>query len=208
MSTWCLNKAALIGNLTNDPDLRYTPGGVAVCSFGLATNRRWTTQDGEKKELAQFHRIVAWSQLAEICSQLLSKGCRVYVEGRIQYREWIGSDNNKRQTTEIVIEDMILLDSKRTGVSVEAKERLGDEASAAAADGSALADDFAVSGPSQSSDDSGAVSDSSEEEVKDKEDDSGQSGDVSKDKKVDDEEEQDDAEGQQQENKEEKDIPF
>lgn len=117
MSTRCLNKASLIGNLTNDPDLRYTPSGVAVCSFGVATNRRWTTQEGEKKESAQFHRIVAWSQLAEICSQLLSKGNRVFVEGRIQYREWTGSDNVKRQTTEIVIEDMILLTSRSGGVS-------------------------------------------------------------------------------------------
>jgi len=111
MSTRCLNKATLIGNLTNDPELRYTPSGIAVCSFGVATNRSWTTQEGEKKEAAQFHRIVAWAQLAEICSQLLSKGAKVYVEGRIQYRDWVGKDELKRQTTEIVIEEMVLLSS-------------------------------------------------------------------------------------------------
>jgi len=106
----------LIGNLTRDPELRYTPSGVAVCSFGLATNRRWTTKDGEQKDDAQFHRIVAWNKLAELCSQLLTKGARTYVEGRIQYREWTGSDNIKRQTTEIIIDDMVLLTS-RQGVS-------------------------------------------------------------------------------------------
>jgi len=113
MSTRCLNKVILIGNLTNDPELRYTPNGVAVCSFGLATNRSWTTQEGDKKEAAQFHRIVAWAQLAEICSQLLSKGVKVYVEGRLQYRDWVGKDEVKRQTTEIVIEDMVLLSSTK-----------------------------------------------------------------------------------------------
>jgi len=112
MANRCLNKAMLIGNLTRDPELRYTPSGVAVCSFGLATNRRWTTKDGEQKDDAQFHRIVAWNRLAELCSQLLVKGRHVYVEGRIQYREWTGSDGVKRQTTEIIISDMIILDSR------------------------------------------------------------------------------------------------
>lgn len=109
MSARCLNRVMLIGNLTRDPELRYTPGGTAVCNFGLATNRQWTTSDGEEKEAAQFHRIVAWTQLAELCAQLLYKGAKVYVGGRIQYREWTGDDNVKRQTTEIVIDDMILL---------------------------------------------------------------------------------------------------
>ena len=114
MANRCLNKVMLIGNLTRDPELRYTPNGVAVCSFGLATNRRWTTQDGQTKEEAQFHRIVAWNKLAELCAQLLAKGRRVYVEGRLQYREWTGQDNLKRQTAEVVIEDMIILDSRQT----------------------------------------------------------------------------------------------
>ena len=112
-----LNKATLIGNLTRDPEMRYTPQGTAVCTFGLATNRQWTTESGEKKEDAEFHRIVAWNKLAEICSQLLVKGRKVYVEGRLQTRSCTGQDGGQRQTTEIVINDMIILDSKRDAVA-------------------------------------------------------------------------------------------
>jgi len=115
-----LNKVELIGNLTRDPELRYTPQGTAVCTFGLATNRQWTTDAGEKKEEVEFHRIVAWSKLAELCSQLLSKGRKVYVEGRLQTRKWTGQDGVDRITTEIVISDMIILDSK--GAPVERQE--------------------------------------------------------------------------------------
>jgi single-strand DNA-binding protein len=110
-----LNKVTLIGNLTRDPELRYTPQGTAVCTFSLATNRQWTTDSGEKKEDAEFHRVVAWNKLAEICSQLLKKGRKVYVEGRLQTRSWQGQDGQNRYTTEVVISDMILLDSKREG---------------------------------------------------------------------------------------------
>lgn len=108
-----MNKVQLIGNLTRDPELRYTPQGTAVCTFGLATNRYWVTESGEKKEEAEFHRIVAWNKLAELCAQLLFKGRRAYVEGRLQTRAWTGQDGIQRQTTEIVIEDMIILDSRR-----------------------------------------------------------------------------------------------
>jgi len=107
-----LNKVTLIGNLTRDPELRYTPQGTAVCTFGLATNRQWKTDNGEKKEDAEFHRIVAWTKLAEICGQLLKKGRKVFVEGRLQTRKWSGQDGVERQTTEVVITDMMLLDSK------------------------------------------------------------------------------------------------
>lgn len=107
-----LNKVELIGNLTRDPELRYTPAGTAVCTFGLATNRQWTTDAGEKKEEAEFHRIVAWNKLAELCAQLLTKGRKAYVEGRLQTRRWTGSDGQERITTEIVIGDMIILDSR------------------------------------------------------------------------------------------------
>ncbi len=116
MPSRCLNKVTLIGNLTRDPELRYTPSGMAVVSFGLATNRVWVTKQGERKEDAQFHRIVAWNKLAELCSQLLVKGRRVYVEGRIQYREFTDSENNKKQIAEIIIDDMIILDNKGSGV--------------------------------------------------------------------------------------------
>lgn len=112
MPSRCLNRVTLIGNLTRDPELRYTPGGMAVASFGIATNRVWVTKQGERKEDAQFHRIVAWNKLAELCSQLLSKGRRVYVEGRIQYREFTDAENNKKQISEIIIDDMIILDNK------------------------------------------------------------------------------------------------
>lgn len=112
MPSRCLNRVLLIGNLTRDPELRYTPAGMAVASFGLATNRVWVTKQGEKKEDAQFHRIVAWNKLAELCSQLLSKGRRIYVEGRIQYREITDSTGLKKQVSEIVIDDMIILDNK------------------------------------------------------------------------------------------------
>lgn len=109
-----LNKVELIGNLTRDPELRYTPQGTAVCTFGLATNRYWTTENGEKKEDVEFHRIVAWNKLGELCGQLLAKGRKVYVEGRLQTRKWSGQDGVERTTTEIVISDMIILDNRGT----------------------------------------------------------------------------------------------
>ena len=112
MPSRCLNRVMLIGNLTRDPELRYTPAGMAVASFGLATNRVWVTKQGERKEDAQFHRIVAWNKLAELCSQLLSKGRRVYVDGRIQYRDFMDQENNKKQIAEIIIDDMVILDNK------------------------------------------------------------------------------------------------
>ncbi|HJZ05942.1 MAG TPA: single-stranded DNA-binding protein [Patescibacteria group bacterium] len=115
MATRSLNKVMLIGNLTRDPEMRYTPQGTAVCTFGLATNRTWVTDSGEKREETEWHRIVAWNKLAELCSQLLFKGRRVYVEGRLQTRQWTGQDGSTRQATEIVIEDMLVLDSKRQG---------------------------------------------------------------------------------------------
>lgn len=108
-----LNKVQLIGNLTRDPELRYTPQGTAVCTFGLATNRSWVTDSGEKKEEADFHRLVAWNKLAELCSQLLSKGRKIYVEGRLSNRSWTAQDGTQRNVTEIVVNDMIILDSRR-----------------------------------------------------------------------------------------------
>ncbi len=113
MSARSLNKVTLIGNLTRDPELRYTPTGAAVCTIGLATNRSWTTDSGEKKEETEFHRVVAWNKLAELCSQLLVKGRKIYVEGRLRTSTWSAQDGSQRQSTEIVIEDMIILDSKR-----------------------------------------------------------------------------------------------
>ena len=113
-----LNRVQLIGNLTRDPELRYTPQGTAVCSFGLATNRSWTTDTGEKKDEAEFHRIVAWNKLAELCSQFLTKGRKVFVEGRLSTRTWSAQDGTQKSTTEIIISDMILLDSMGTRPAV------------------------------------------------------------------------------------------
>ncbi|HKB88591.1 MAG TPA: single-stranded DNA-binding protein [Patescibacteria group bacterium] len=107
-----LNKVMLIGNLTRDPEMRYTPQGAAVCTFGVATNRSWNTDSGEKKEDVEFHNVVAWNKLAEICSQLLKKGRKVYVEGRLSTRSWQGQDGAQKQRTEVVITDMVILDRK------------------------------------------------------------------------------------------------
>jgi single-strand DNA-binding protein len=126
MAVRSLNKAQLIGNLTRDPELRYTPKGTAVCTFGMATNRSWVTDTGDKKEEAEFHRIVAWNKLAELCAQLLFKGRKVFVEGRLQTRQWTAQDGTPRQTTEIVISDMIILDSKRSA-DEEAEEVTPEE---------------------------------------------------------------------------------
>src|SRR6266567_3509134 len=127
-----LNRVQLIGNLTRDPELRYTPNGNAVCTFGLATNRSWTTDSGEKREETDFHRIVAWNKLAELCSQFLVKGGKVYVEGRLSTRSWTGQDGQQRSTTEVIIDDMILLGSEgySSGSQGSQGTELGEEAAA------------------------------------------------------------------------------
>ena len=107
-----LNKVQLIGNLTRDPEMKFTPQGTAVCTISIATNRNWTTDTGEKKEEADFHRLVAWNKLAEICGQLLKKGRKVYVEGRLSTRSWQDKDGSTKYMTEVVLSDMILLDKK------------------------------------------------------------------------------------------------
>ncbi|HOV97468.1 MAG TPA: single-stranded DNA-binding protein [bacterium] len=114
MASRNLNKVMLIGNLTRDPEVRYTPQGNAVASFVVATNREWVTQ-GEKKQSVDFHNVVAWNKLAEICGQLLKKGMKVFVEGRLQTRDWVGEDGKKRYKTEIIIDDMIILTPKKGG---------------------------------------------------------------------------------------------
>lgn len=106
-----LNKVILLGNLTRDPELKYTPKGTAVCSMGLATNRTWVA-DGQTKEDVQYHNLVAWNKLAELCGKLMSKGKKIYVEGRLAYRDYTGKDGVARKATEIVIDDFILLSSK------------------------------------------------------------------------------------------------
>lgn len=114
MASRSWNRVELIGNLTRDPELRYTPNGAAVCTFGLATNRTFVSE-GERREEVDFHRLVAWNKLAELCSQLLKKGMKVFISGRLQTRSWEGQDGQTRQVTEIVIEDMIILTPKGNG---------------------------------------------------------------------------------------------
>ena len=113
MSARSLNKVMLIGNLTRDVEVRYTPSGTAVATFGLATNRSWSSGDGsDRQEETQFHRIVAWSKLAEICGQLLFKGRKIFIEGRLQTRKFTGQDGQQREITEIVAENMMILDTR------------------------------------------------------------------------------------------------
>lgn len=107
-----LNRVQLIGNLTRDPEMKQIPGGQVVTSFGVATNLTWTDQSGEKQSKVEFHNIVAWRKLAEICGQYLKKGSKVFVEGRLQTRDWEGEDGVKRYRTEIVADNMIMLDRK------------------------------------------------------------------------------------------------
>ncbi len=112
MASRSWNRVELIGNLTRDPELRYTPNGAAVCTFGLATNRTYVSE-GEKKEEVDFHRLVSWNKLAELCNQLLKKGTKAFISGRLQTRSWEAADGQTRTVTEIVVEDMIVLTPKQ-----------------------------------------------------------------------------------------------
>jgi single-strand DNA-binding protein len=113
----------IIGNLTRDPELRYTPSGAAVVTFGVATNRQWTNQQGQSQEEVQFHNVVAWGKLAEICAQILSKGKKVFIQGRLQTREWEDKEGNRRQTTEVVADQMIALSYGGGGAGMPLDER-------------------------------------------------------------------------------------
>jgi len=110
-----INKAILIGNLGADPEVRYTQSGTAVASFNVATTERWKGQDGQVQEQTEWHRIVAWAKLAEICGEYLHKGSRVYIEGKIQTRKWQDKDGADRYTTEIVAREMKMLTPKGEG---------------------------------------------------------------------------------------------
>ena len=107
-----LNKVQLIGNLTRDPELKQIPGGQSVATFGVATNFSWKDQSGQLQSKTEFHNVVAWRKLAEICGQYLRKGSKVYVDGRLQTRDWEGEDGIKRYRTEIIADNMIMLDRK------------------------------------------------------------------------------------------------
>jgi len=109
-----LNRATILGRLTRDPELKTTPTGRNVCTFSVATGRVWTDQAGNKQEKTEFHNVVVWGKLAEIAGKYLTKGRRVYMEGRIETRNWVGTqDNVKHYRTEIIADNMIMLDAPR-----------------------------------------------------------------------------------------------
>lgn len=108
-----LNKVMIIGRLGRDPEMRYTPSGRPVTTFGVATSRSWNSSDGERHKETEWFNVVAWGNLAEICKQYLSKGQQVYIEGRLQTRRWEDSEGNRHSSTEIVANEMIMLGERR-----------------------------------------------------------------------------------------------
>ncbi len=122
-----LNKVMLIGQVGRDPEMRYTPSGKPVTSFSLATSRTWVTADGERREATEWFNIVAWRELAEICKQYLRKGSTVYIEGRLQTRSWEGADGQRHYRTEVVADEMILLDRSPGIIGGEPGERYDEE---------------------------------------------------------------------------------
>ncbi|TAK11670.1 MAG: single-stranded DNA-binding protein [Anaerolineae bacterium] len=108
-----LNKVMIIGHLGRDPEMRYTPSGRPVTTFSVATTRNWKTAEGERRESTEWFNIVAWGSLAEICKEHLVKGQQVYIDGRLQTRRWDDDEGNKRQTTEIVAREMVILGSRK-----------------------------------------------------------------------------------------------
>lgn len=114
-----INKVILIGNLGADPEIRYTQSGTPVCNFRIATTERWKGQDGQQQEQTEWHNIVAWRRLAEICSEYLSKGSKVFIEGKLQTRKWQDQNGNDRYSTEIVARDMQMLSPRGTSSSNE-----------------------------------------------------------------------------------------
>ncbi|HEY61815.1 MAG TPA: single-stranded DNA-binding protein [Anaerolineae bacterium] len=117
-----LNKVMIIGRLGRDPEMRYTPSGKPVTTFSVATSRSWNTSDGERRRETEWFNVVAWSNLAEICKQYLSKGQQVYIEGRLQTRKWEDNDKNPRLTVEVVANEMIILGDRKPSSNEGNKE--------------------------------------------------------------------------------------
>jgi single-strand DNA-binding protein len=117
-----VNKVILVGNLGADPEIRYTPGGMAVVTFRLATSETRANKEGQKETKTEWHRVVAFGKLAEICGEYLSKGKQIYIEGKIQTRSWDDKDGNKKYTTEIVANSMQMLGSKAEGAAHSASD--------------------------------------------------------------------------------------
>jgi len=110
-----VNKVILIGNLTRDPEMRQTPNSQQVCTFGIATNRQWVSKDGSKHTSAEFHELVAWARLADICGKYLKKGKLIYVEGYLKTRAWDTPEGVRRHKTEVIVQDMIMLEKRPNG---------------------------------------------------------------------------------------------
>jgi single-strand DNA-binding protein len=151
-----VNKVILIGNLGADPDLRHTPSGTAVSNLRLATTEVFSNREGEKNKRTEWHRVVTFGRLAEICNQYLKKGRQVYIEGRLQTREWEDQKGEKRYTTEIVATNMVMLGSRGEGAFAGASEEAQPEAPAEGVDvpagGAAGAGDAAEAGVEEDSD--------------------------------------------------------
>jgi len=121
-----LNKVLLIGRLGHDPEMRYTPSGKPLTKFRMASDRNWTTADGEKKSETEWFNIVAWGKLAEICNQYLKKGQQVYIEGRIHTRHWQDDEGDKHSSIEVIAQEMIMLDG-RPGAAIADDQPAEDE---------------------------------------------------------------------------------
>jgi single-strand DNA-binding protein len=122
-----LNKVLIIGRVGRDPEMRYTPSGRPVTTFSVGTSRNWTTSDGERRTETEWFNVVAWSSLAEICKQYLSKDRLVYIEGRLQTRHWDDQEGNKHSATEIVASEMIVLEERRETNQAGSEYDEGDE---------------------------------------------------------------------------------
>ncbi|MBI4975547.1 single-stranded DNA-binding protein [Candidatus Peregrinibacteria bacterium] len=122
-----VNKVILIGNLTRDPEMRQTPNGQSVTTFGVATNRQWITKGNDKKSSTEFHECVAWAHLAEICAQYIKKGHLVYVEGYLKTRTWDSPEGIKKFKTEIVVQDMIILEKRKNNDDYVPEEEIVQE---------------------------------------------------------------------------------
>jgi single-strand DNA-binding protein len=120
-----VNKVILIGNLGSAPEVRFTPGGQAVANFRIATNENWTDKNGQKQERTEWHRIVVWGKLAELCGEYLAKGRQCYVEGRLQTREWTDKEGKKNYTTEVVAQSVVFLGGRSEGAGMGG--RRGDD---------------------------------------------------------------------------------
>jgi len=118
-----VNKAILIGNLGADPEVRFTPGGQAVANFRIATSESWTDKGGQKQERTEWHRIVVWGKLAELCGEYLAKGRQCFVEGRLQTREWTDKENRKNYTTEIVANNVVFLGARDPSMAAASRGR-------------------------------------------------------------------------------------